>query len=107
MDVNMVYIFPLRGWWEKWVIINGRRIGICHATHIPTFTAAMPYPARRPSDALRYISANRAYECKMTLFATMGASASSSVSAANCPWNFCGVEHIRVRARQENGHGTC
>lgn len=29
----------------------------------------------------------------MTLFATMGASASNSVSDANCPWNFCRVEH--------------
>lgn len=90
MDVNMVYVFPLRGWWVKCVIMKGRRTGICHATHIPTFTAAMAYPARRPSDALRYISANRAYECKMTLFITMGASASISVSSASCVWNLYG-----------------
>ena len=90
MDVNMVYVFPLRGWWVKCVIMKGRRMGICHATHIPTFTAAMAYPARRPSDALRYISANRAYECKMTLFITMGAPASVSVSSASCVWNLYG-----------------
>ena len=42
MDVNIVYVFPLRGWWVKWVIMKGRRTGICHATHIPTLTAAMP-----------------------------------------------------------------
>ncbi len=42
IDVNMVYVFPLSGWWVKWAIIKGRRTGICHATHIPTFTAAMP-----------------------------------------------------------------
>jgi len=41
MDVNMVYVFPLSGWWVKCVIMKGRKTGICHATHIPTFTAAM------------------------------------------------------------------
>jgi hypothetical protein len=87
MDVNMVYVFPLRGWWTKCDIMKGRRMGICHATHIPTFTAAMPYPTRRPSEALRYISANRAYECKMMLFITMGASTSFSVSSASFVWN--------------------
>jgi hypothetical protein len=87
MDVNMVYVFPLRGLWVKCFSMKGRRMGICHAAHIPTFTATMPYPARRPSDALRYISANRAYECKMTLFITMGASVSILVSSASCAWN--------------------
>jgi hypothetical protein len=41
MDVNMVYDFPLSGWWMKWDIMKGRRTGICHAAQIPAFTATM------------------------------------------------------------------
>ena len=72
-----------------------RRTRARRLSYVPSYPISPRYcrDSVARSSPLKYISAGRAYVCKMP-FATMGASPSISVSSVSCIWNLyvCSIE---------------